>query len=388
MRLILYTGKGGVGKSSIAAATAVKTSQLGKRTLLVSSDYAHNISDIFQVKVGDEPLQISDKLFALEVDTLKEIRDNWAPMHEYFTNFLEYLGMENAVAEEVALFPGIDDLFLLSRILKEAQSSKYDVIIVDCSPTAGTLRHLTLSDSACSKMNKFIDVERKILKLVRPFTKKMKGIKEVVPEDEVYKLFQDILGKVGTLGEMLKDPNKCSIRLVLNPDRISIAETRRSFTYLGLFGFPIDGIFINKIFPMSLSEGYLHDWCDLQKKFLESIDRSFLDVAKFNVPLLDIEPVGIEALGVLGEKIYGDNIPDELLSSPKTAEIKREDDRYILSFWLPNIEQSELDVGRKDGELIVKAGHYTRVFTLPDTLIDKEITEAKFREGTLVITFE
>ena len=313
MRLILYTGKGGVGKSSIAAATAVRVAEMGHRTLLVSSDLAHNLSDILDTQVGGQPVIIRQNLTALEVDALKEIRDNWKPVQNYLVGFLAYLGMEDAIAEEVALLPGMDEFFLLTRILKEVESGQYDVVIVDCSPTAGTLRLLTLTDTACTKMNRLIEVERLILKLVRPVTNRINAARGLLPDDDVYGAFEDIIGKIGQLGEILKDPQTSSVRLVLNPDRVALAETRRAFTYFGLFGFPVDGIIINKVLPAELEDGFLHDWFTLQQELLESIDQSFLDVTKFSVTQLDTEPNGAPTLSPQASSIFGDRPPDDKL---------------------------------------------------------------------------
>lgn len=388
MRMILYTGKGGVGKSSIAAATAVRTAELGRRTLLVSSDLAHNLSDIFGTPIGGEPVRIAENLTALEVDALKEIREQWAPAQDYFTAFLAYLGMEDAVAEEVALLPGMDELFLLTRILREFDGGQYDLIIVDCSPTAGTLRVLTMTDTACTKLNKLLDVERKIMKLVRPIAGRIKGVREMIPSDDVYGLFDESITEVGRLGEILKDPDVASVRLVLNPDRIAIAETRRAFTYLGLFGFPIDGVFVNKVLPKELADGYLHHWFAIQEQLLESIDQSFLDVTKFRAPLLAKEPIGVQPLSDMARGIFGLQRPEEVLSATKSVSIDREDGKYRLVFRLPNVGKQQLDVGRKTTELILTAGSYSRVFSLPDTLVGREIAGASFVDGRLTITFD
>jgi len=388
MRLILYTGKGGVGKSSIAAATAVRVAELGCNTLLVSSDLAHNLSDIFDTPVGAEPARITENLAALEVDALKEIRENWQPAQDYMSDFLAYLGMENAVAEEVCLLPGMDEFFLLTRILREVESDRYDVIIIDCSPTAGTLRLLTFTDTACTKLNRLLNIERQILKLVRPIANRFKGAQAIIPDDEVYGVFDDVIQKVGRLGEILKDRDVSSVRLVLNPDRVAIAETRRAFTYFGLFGFPIDGIFVNKVLPIELADGFLHDWYGIQQQLLESIDESFLDVAKFRVPLLDREPIGLAPLSAMARGMFHEHRPEEMLSESKSVSMDRVDGKYRLAFWLPIADKRDLDVGRKDSELILTAGNYTRVLSLPDTLVDQEIAEAKFNDGTLTITFE
>jgi len=388
MRLILYTGKGGVGKSSISAATAVRTAELGRRTLLVSSDLAHNLSDIFDTSVTGEPVSIAENLTALEIDALKEIRENWRPAQDYFAGLLAYLGIDDAVAEEVALLPGMDELFLLTRILKEFESGRYDVIIVDCAPTAGTLRHLTLSDTAYTKLHKLGETKRKIFKLVRPFANRVKAMRPFMADDELFDVFDDLMRDVGRLGSILKDPDVSSVRLVLNADRVALAETRRAFTYFGLFGFPVDGIFVNKVLPSDLADGYLNRWFTLQQHLLDSIEQSFLDVTKFRVPLLSREPIGLYPLAEMARGIFGEKRPDDMLSVPKSVSMDRLDGKHRLTFWLPSVEKQDLDVGRKDTELILTADSYTRVFSLPDTLVDREIAEAKFSDGILTVLFE
>jgi len=387
MRLILYTGKGGVGKSSIAAASAVRAAELGRTTLLVSSDLAHNLADIFDTKVGGEPVEVRKNLIALEVDALKEIRENWQPAHDYFADFLAYLGMDNAVAEEVALIPGMEDLFLLTRILRELESKRYELVIVDCSPTAGTLRLLTFSDTASTKLNKLLNVERKILKLVRPVANRMKDIRPLIPSDDVYGVFDEMIRKVGRLGEILKDPEISSVRLVLNPDRVAIAETRRAFAYFGLFGFPVDGIFVNKVFPEALADGFLHEWFTLQQQLLKSIDQSFLEVSKFRVPLLGKEPIGVDALSEVARALFAKRGPEEILSESRPVHLAREGEKYRLTFWLPEVDKPDLDIGCKDQELILATGNYTRVFSLPDTLNGRTVENASFSKGQLSILF-
>jgi arsenite-transporting ATPase len=388
MRVILYTGKGGVGKSSIAAATAVRIGRQGRRVLLISSDVAHNISDIFDRPVGGEPAEVGENLSALEVDTLAEIRQNWKPAHDFLTQMLDYLGMGDAVAEELALVPGIDELFLLTRILREIDSGRYDVVVVDCSPTGGTLRQLTLTDSASTKLSRLLKAERILLKLVRPATRRMKGIGKLVPEDEFYGVLDELILMIGRLGDLLKDPLVSSVRLVLNPDRVAIAETRRAFSYFGLFGFTVDGIFVNKVLPPELRDGYLHDWYVLQAELLESIKESFLEIAQFEVPLLPEEPIGLTSLTQMADQIFADTQPDAMLSPTKSVSFEQVDGRYQLRFWLPQLDKSDLDIGIKGRELILSAGSYTRVFSLPDTLADRQIEEATFRGGTLQVCFQ
>jgi arsenite-transporting ATPase len=388
MRLILYTGKGGVGKSSVAAATATLTARLGRRTLLVSSDMAHNLGDIFGVPVGGQVTSVADNLAALEIDALQEIRENWQPVQDYLVGVLESVGLENPMAEEFALLPGIDELFLLTRVLREIESDAYDVVIVDCSPTAGTLRHLTLTDTASTKLNRFIHFERQLLKLVRPVLRRFQSMRPLIPSDDLYGTFTSVVRKVGRLGELLKDPSISSVRLVLNPDRVAIAETRRAFTYFGLFGFAVDGIFVNKVLPRELAEGYLSDWYVLQQELLEMIDQSFLQVGTFHIPLLEVEPIGKQALLEMAEPLFEGRAPDDRLSVASPFTVQRDDGDYRLAFHLPNVSKRDLDVGLKGTELILRARDFTRVFTLPAALSDRSIRGAQFEDDRLTVTFE
>jgi len=387
VRIILYTGKGGVGKSTISAATAVRAAEQGRRTLLVSSDLAHNVADILDQPVGDRPLEVAANLFALEVDVLQEIRANWDPIQEYFSDFLAYLGTDSVVAEEVALIPGMDSIFLLTRILREIESDDYDTVIVDCAPTGGTLRLLSLTDAATTRLNSMLNLERQILKLLRPVGRKVKGLREVIPEDRFYESLATVIGHIGRLGEILRDPERSTVRLVLNPDRIAIAETRRAYTYFALFGFPVDGIFINKIYPDELARGYLGPWCELQKRHLETIARSFLDTRQLPIRHLEHEPIGVEQLDRLGRLIFGDLAPGDVLSPVRTVSFERNDGKTLLRFVIPDLDRSTLDIGRKENELLISAGGYARVFVLPDTLRKADVQGASYRDNQLVVTF-
>ncbi|MDP6449334.1 MAG: ArsA family ATPase [Lentisphaeria bacterium] len=381
MRIIVYTGKGGVGKSSIACATAVLNAGRGRRTLLVSSDLAHNLSDILGSDSG------LDNLTVLEIDILAEINDNWQAVSEYFAGFLAYLGLDDVVAEEVALLPGIDAFFMLTRILREIESDAYDTIVIDCPPTAGTFRLLTFTNASSNTLNKFISVERKILKLVRPLSRRVKSMRNLVPEDDFYECLGDVIEDIGRLGELLRDPAHSTFRLVLNPDRIAVAETRRSFTYMGLFGFPVDAIMVNKVLPEDVEEGYFQQWRHLQREQLAEIEQAFLECRLFRIRYLEREPAGIDELGAFGEEIFGDIEPDVCCSESRSVKFSRQDGRMTLKLFLPNLDKAALDLGRKENELIIRATPYHRVLTLPDSLAGVEIEGAAYEDGNLAITF-
>lgn len=387
MRTILFIGKGGVGKSTSACATAALSSSQGRKTLLVSSDLAHNLFDIFNMHGDSNMVNIAENLTILEVNILEEIKENWESVQQYLADFLSYLSIDRMIAEEVSLIPGMDVLFLLTRILREIESREYDVVIIDCAPTAGTFRLLTFTDTSSTKMNRILKVERSILKLIRPFGKHIKGVAQILPEDELYVTFGRVIEDIGRLGDILRDPETSSIRLVMNPDKIAIAESKRAYTYFSLFGFPVDAVLVNKLLPAEAQTGYFQDWCKLQQEQMQIIKKSFLNTSILPIKHYGKEPIGIERLTQMGKDIYGKLAPFNVLSSVNTVNFEKQDDNVVLTLALPGLEKSSLDIGQKENDLIISAGSYTRIFALPDTLVKKDIEQASYADDKLTIYF-
>ena len=350
---------------------------------------ANNLSDVFERTSQFGYAEVTQNLKILEINILNEIKENWREVQEYMTNFMSYMGLDQMVAEEVALLPGTDEIFTLTRILRELESGNYDTIVMDCAPTASTLRLLTFTDSSAKKMNKLIAVERMILKLIRPAGKHFKNFKAIIPEDAMYNTFEKIIDDIGKLGDYLKNPEISTMRLVLNPDPIALAETKRTYIYMALFGFPVDGIFINKVFPEDCSTGYFSHLYETQQKYLETINNSFLNTSIFPVKYLDDSPTGTTSLLKLGTEVFKNHDPNSILSDVFVVLFEKNNDtnKVSLTLTLPGIDKSKLDIGRKDNELIIDTNVHTRVLSLPDTLANSEVESAKYADEKLVVIF-
>ena len=324
---------------------------------------------------------------AARINVLREIREHWGPVQDYFAQFLTYLGMQSVVAEEVALVPGMDELLLLTRILREVEGGQFDTVIIDCAPTGTTLQLLTMTDSSSHKFKQLVELERNILNLIRPVARRIRGVKEILPEDEVYQSLGQMVENIGRLGELLKNPQVSSIRLVLNPDSIAVAETRRSFTYLSLFGFPVDAILVNKVLPEELATGYFAQLVQLQQRELRAIENSFLATRLFHIRHLEASPLGPDSLAEFGEEIYGEEDPGRFFSTCRSVTFGKDGDFVHLTFVLPGLDKDNLDVGQKENDLIITAGDHFRVLQLPDSLVGRDITGAKYEEDRLVVSF-
>ena len=255
MRVILFTGKGGVGKTTIAAASAMRAADLGHRTLVVSTDAAHSLGDSFDMNLGNAPTRVADNLWAQEVNVLDEIAANWKTVQEYIASFFKSRGVADILAEEMAVLPGLDELFGLLHLHRARQSSQYDCVMVDCAPTGQTLRLLSLPEVSQWWMEKFFPIERKLAKTLRSMRKRT--IMTVpIPHDDVYASIQELFDNIGSLKELLVEPKKTSVRIVLNPEKIIIAETQRAYTYLNLYGYSVDCVVANRILPEEVTDSY------------------------------------------------------------------------------------------------------------------------------------
>jgi arsenite-transporting ATPase len=385
MRILLYSGKGGVGKTSLSAATAVRAAQLGKRTLVVSTDAAHSLADALDRPIGYEPTQVLKNLDALELDVNRELESHWGVIHEWLTRFMTFRGMDDAVAEEMAILPGMEELFSLLRVKRYADKGEYDVIIVDCAPTGETVRMLGVPEVLNFYFQRIFPIQRTVVRSVRPVAKHITDLP--LPEDAVFGAVQSLYQQMEGMGPLLRDPKTASIRLVLNPERMVIKESQRLHTYLGLFAFPVDCVIANRVLPAEARSPYFEGWYDIQRKHLAFAREAFLPLPFLEARLFDREMVGPELLEVLGRAVFGDGDPTAVLFEEKPMEVKKEGKGYALYLRLPFAEKDKIQVFTQGEELVVQVDNQRRNIVLPRTLSARRLIGAGFQDRRLKVAF-
>ena len=386
MRIIVYTGKGGVGKTSIAAATALKASQGGYRTLVMSTDPAHSLGDSFDVTLDSQPVSLSSNLWAQEVDVLQELDIHWKTVQQWLSALMRWQGADEVVAEELAVLPGMDELASLLYITRHNKSGDYDLLVVDAAPTAETLRLLSFPDMAKWYMHRLFPLERRVAAAVGPL---VRGVLRLpVPGVKVFDSIQSLYNELEEMRELLQDRSTSSIRLVVNPEKMVIKEAQRTFTYLNLYGYHTDLIVCNRIIPEGVDGTFLANWRQAQEKYIELIHESFDPIPLFRAPLMEQEVTGLESLDRLATHVFKDEDPAQMFYTETVQEIIREGDRNCLVVKIPFTTKEDLSVIEKGDELTIQAGAYRRNIILPRMLAGAAIEEAKMEGDTLKICFE
>lgn len=386
MRIILYTGKGGVGKTSISAATAIQSALEGKKTLVISTDPAHSLGDSLNVKLDSEPRQIIENLWAQEIDTLYEMEQGWGKIQKYITLLFTSKAVNDITTEELTMFPGLEDLMSLLRVLHYYKEKTYDVIIIDCAPTGETLAMLSFPDMLGWWMEKLFPLKRKALKVVRPIAQPLLGIP--LPTDEIMGELGNILDQLQEMREIFSNREVTSVRIVVNPEKLVIKEAQRSFTYLNLYDYNVDAIMINRLIPENVTDSYFQAWKETQKKYKTLIEDSFQPIPLYYAPLFDQEVVGAKMLERMGEALFPEADSSVAINfNLRTQHIKKEGEHYVFSLHLPFADKQELSLNQKGDELIVRAGSVKRNITLPRVLVTQSILGAKFEEDELKIRF-
>jgi arsenite/tail-anchored protein-transporting ATPase len=385
VRVILFTGKGGVGKTSVAAATAVSCARAGYRTVVMSTDPAHSLGDSFDVELGNSLTKVSENLWAHEVSALHEMQRHWAKLHEYAVEVFATQGLDEVVAEEVANPPGMDEIASLMWIKHYAERAEHDVLIVDCAPTGETLQLLTFPDAARWWLDKIYPWERRAMRIARPVLQPLMDIP--LPKDEIFASLKDLFMDLDGMRKVLTDPKITTVRIVLNLEKMVVKEAKRAFSYLSLFGYVTDAVIVNRLLPPELHDELFKKWQRIHARYRTEVEQSFEGIPILNVPLFDSEVVGEEMLTRMAAATYNDLDPAErfVTNSPQRIEKKGED--YVLALKVPFVDRDDVDLSRHNGELFVTVGNYRREISLPRVLAQRETTGAAIQEGELRVRF-
>ena len=384
-RILLFTGKGGVGKTTVAAATAARAAARGLEVLVTSTDPAHSLSDAFDVPLGDGPTVVADRLQAQQIDAQERLERHWKEVRDYLVELLAWGGVGEVQAEELVLLPGLDELFALIDLHRQATAGAHDLIVVDCAPTAETLRLLALPDALRWYVERILQPGRRVARALRPVTSRVGNVP--VPEDEVFGAVERIHADLASVHALLQDASRSSVRLVVNPERMVVNEAMRTATSLSLFGYATDAVVVNRILPDEVQDPYLARWKERHATHLETVRTSFAPTPVLTAPLFDDELVGADGLARLADVLYGDVDEASVLHTAPPLSVDATDEGYLLTLALPFAAKDDLDLHRRATELHVKVGGVKRTVPLPAALQRCDVAGARLRDGRLEVRF-
>lgn len=383
MRLILYLGKGGVGKTTTAAATAVRAAELGHRTLVVSTDVAHSLADALDQPLGARPTSIAPNLWGQEINVLEEVRSRWGELQKYVQNVMRRKGVDEVAAEELAIIPGMEEVVSLLHIRKQAQGGEFDVVVVDAAPTGETVRLLTMPETFQWYAGRVLNWESATMKMARPI------MRALVPATDIFAELPRFIAEVEDLRKTLTDPDISSYRLVLTPERMVLKEAQRAATYLSLYGYPIDGAVLNRVLPAEVGEpdSFAGKLQAMQQGYRKQAHDLFAPLPIWEAPYAPRDLRGITDLGELGRTLFGAEDPTKVFFRGATQKITKVGDGYTLTLPLPHVELDKVNMVKRGDQLFVEIGNFRREMLLPLTLADREATRALFKNGVLEVQF-
>lgn len=384
-RIILFTGKGGVGKSTSAAGTAALAASRGHRTLVLSTDAAHSLADAFDHPVGADPTQVAEGLWVQQVDAQRRFERSWGDIQGYLLTVLDAVGVDPITAEELTVIPGAEEVLALLELRTQVQSGDWDVVVIDCAPTAETLRLLALPEALNWYMTRMFGVQRKVVKALRPMLTKAAGVP--MPNESVFDAIERLHGELDEVRELLSGQT-ASVRLVLTPEAVVVAEARRSLTTLSLYGYRVDGVIANRVFPGdATADDWRTGWVVAQEKVLGEVRESFAGLPVWLSMYASGEPVGVEPLAAFAAALYDGGDP---LAAPETSEpltLERVGNDTVLRLALPFAERKDVDLVRHGDELVLTVGSYRRILALPAALARDTIRGARVIDGALQVRF-
>lgn len=385
MRILMFTGKGGVGKSTVAAATAALAARRGLRTLVMSTDAAHSLADAYDAHVPDgRPTEIATGLFVQQVDAQRRFEESWADIQRYLLSVLEVVGVDPVAAEELTVIPGAEEVLALLELRQQARSGEWDVIVIDCAPTAETLRLLALPEALGWYMQRMLPMQRRLTKALKPVLTKAAGVP--MPADTVFDAIERLHAELGEVRALLAGP-EASVRLVLTPERVVTAEARRSFTTLSLYGYRVDGVVANRVFPAAGADDWRAGWVLAQDEVLAEADASFPGMPVWRSVYRPREPVGVPALVALAEEVYAGHDPLAVPTGAGPFRVTRTAEGAIAHLALPGAARDQVHLGRNGDDLVVTVGSYRRLLTLPAGLARLQVAGARVEQGELQVRF-
>ncbi|MBP3888312.1 MAG: ArsA family ATPase [Cellulosilyticum sp.] len=386
MRIILYTGKGGVGKTSIAAATAAKVAGDGKKVLIMSTDQAHSLSDSFGMKLDKKPTYIEENLYGMELDTVEENEKVCGKVMKYIKALMLLKQEDSIEVEELLVFPGLEEMLALLKIKEIYDEDAYDVLIVDCAPTGETMSLLKFPDLFRWWMEKFFPMKKKGAKIAKPIVEG--AMKIPMPDDDFFNQFEGLYERVAQLQKLIQNKDIVSLRIVTTPEKIVIKEAQRSFSYLHLYDYNVDAIVINRIFPEQSMTGYFSKWQELQLEAIKKVEECFKGIPIFKQELESTELKGYQMLYKVGDKIFGSQKADDIFFREKVYEVSKDKENYILTIHMPFVDKKELGLSQKGDELTLTIKNEKRSFVLSNKLRSKEISGAQYKDDYLEIYFK
>ncbi|MEG4119296.1 TRC40/GET3/ArsA family transport-energizing ATPase [Microcoleus sp. K1-B6] len=389
MRLILMTGKGGVGKTSVAAATGLRCAELGYKTLVLSTDPAHSLADSFDMELGHDSRLVKPNLWGAELDALRELEGNWGAVKRYITQVLRAQGLEGVQAEELAILPGMDEIFGLVRMKRHYDEGEFDVLIIDSAPTGTALRLLSLPEVGGWYMRKFYKplqgISAALRPLVEPIFRPIAGFS--LPDKEVMDAPYEFYEQIEALEKVLTDNTVTSVRLVTNPEKMVIKESLRAHAYLSLYNVATDLVVANRIIPAEVTDPFFKRWKESQEQYRQEIHSDFMPLPVKEVPLYSEEMCGLAALERLKETLYKDEDPSQVYYKENTIRIVQENNQYSLELYLPGIAKDQIQLSKTGDELNVRIGNHRRNLVLPQALAALQPSGAKMEDDYLKIKF-
>lgn len=384
VRILLFTGKGGVGKTTTAAGTAALAARSGARTLVLSTDAAHSLADAFGELIGADPTQVADGLWVQQIDAQRRFERSWGEVQGYLMSVLDAVGVDPITAEELTVIPGAEEVLALLEVRNQVLSGEWDVVVVDCAPTAETLRLLALPEALGWYMDRIFPAERRIVKALRPVLAKAAGVP--MPEDGVFDAVERLHRDLQQVHELLTGDN-ASVRLVLTPETVVVAEARRSLTTLSLYGYRVDGVVANRVFPAEGADAWREGWVSAQRAVLDEVRQSFVDLPVWTSAYQPGEPVGVDALAAFAQAAYDGTDPLVVREGPAPLRIDRTATGAVMRIALPFARRDDVDLARHADELVVTVGSYRRVLALPAALIRMRVAAARVEDGSLQVLF-